>query len=227
MTTVYRKYELTDDLWARIELANKSIETMTLERTNKKTGEIVRNSYAQVNQRVKAFRYVYPRGRIETKIISLDGEVGHRQCLMRCEIYDDLGNLLSVGYAEEKEDSSFINQTSFIENCETSAVGRALGLAGFGIDVSIASFEEVSNAINNQETKKPTFRKQSMFEVLYTQEEQQQIRDHYNVEKNGDLPREIVEKYVKDRKEKYKEMKQNSVDEALIKPNLESETPFY
>ncbi|MCQ2771082.1 MAG: hypothetical protein MJ236_04705, partial [Clostridia bacterium] len=51
---------------------------------------------------------------------------------------------------QEKESSSFINKTSFIENCETSAVGRALGFAGIGSKTSIASAEEVRNAINNQ-----------------------------------------------------------------------------
>ena len=61
--------------------------------------------------------------------------------------------ILGVGHAYEKEDSSFINQTSFIENCETSAVGRALGMAGFGIDVSIASAEELATALMNQGAK--------------------------------------------------------------------------
>ena len=51
----------------------------------------------------------------------------------------------------EKESTSYINKTSYIENCETSAVGRALGMAGFGIDTSVASYEEVSNAIAQQE----------------------------------------------------------------------------
>ena len=45
------------------------------------------------------------------------------------------------------------NKTSYIENCETSAVGRALGMCGFGIDTSIASAEEVQNAMANQKTK--------------------------------------------------------------------------
>jgi predicted Fe-Mo cluster-binding NifX family protein len=58
--------------------------------------------------------------------------------------------------AYEKEGSTFINKTSYLENCETSACGRALGMAGFGIDVSIASFEEVSNAIAQQEDQKET-----------------------------------------------------------------------
>jgi len=49
--------------------------------------------------------------------------------------------------------SSYINKTSHIENCETSAVGRALGFLGIGIDTSIASADEVINAVNNQPEK--------------------------------------------------------------------------
>ena len=73
---------------------------------------------------------------------------------------DEYGNViyrehvLGTGTAYEKESSSYINKTSYIENCETSAVGRALGMAGFGIDTSVASFEEVSNAIAQQEADK-------------------------------------------------------------------------
>jgi uncharacterized lipoprotein NlpE involved in copper resistance len=63
-------------------------------------------------------------------------------------------SLLGTGHAYEKESSSFINKTSYIENCETSAVGRALGMAGFGIDTSVCSAEELTNAINNQEDPK-------------------------------------------------------------------------
>ena len=48
------------------------------------------------------------------------------------------------------KNSSFINKTSFIENCETSAWGRCLGNLGIGIDSSVATYEEVSNALNNQ-----------------------------------------------------------------------------
>ena len=110
------------------------------------------------NQRIKAFRMVYPQGFIETEIVSNENgvvvmlaEVGYHK-----EIFLDDGKnffrkvVLGTGHAYEKEDSSFINKTSYIENCETSAVGRALGMAGFGIDVSVASAEEVANAIENQ-----------------------------------------------------------------------------
>ena len=109
--------------------------------------DIKGKSYMEVNQRIKAFRMVYPQGTIETEMISNENGV----CIFRANIYDD-DKLLATGTAYEKENSSFINKTSYIENCETSAVGRALGMAGFGIDVSVASAEEVQNAINNQIT---------------------------------------------------------------------------
>ena len=115
-----------------------------------KTTKVKGKDYAEVPQRVKAFRKLYPMGRISTEIISLEGGV----CVMRAEAWtrDDSGNdlLLATGTAYEKESSSYINKTSYIENCETSAIGRALGFCGLGIDVSIASKEEVENAINNQ-----------------------------------------------------------------------------
>lgn len=111
-----------------------------------KTTDIKGKDYAEVNQRIKAFRMVYPQGTIQTQMISNENGV----CIFQAKVYDNLNRLLGTGTAYEKEDSSFINKTSYIENCETSAVGRALGMCGFGIDVSVASAEEVQNAIQNQ-----------------------------------------------------------------------------
>ena len=119
-----------------------------------KTTDIKGKNYAEVNQRIKAFRMLFPDGFIKTEIVSIENGV----CVMKAQVgyYDEdhTDNLreiiLGEGTAYEKEDSSFINKTSYIENCETSAVGRALGMAGFGIDVSVASAEEVQNAILNQ-----------------------------------------------------------------------------
>lgn len=126
-----------------------------LEQVNKtiKTTDIKGKQYAEVPQRVKAFRMLYPAGRISTNILSIENGV----VIMQATVSDGEGNVLATGYAYEKEGSTFINKTSYIENAETSAVGRALGFAGFGIDTSIASAEEVTNAINNQE--KPKYQK--------------------------------------------------------------------
>ena len=69
--------------------------------------------------------------------------------------------------AEEKETSSYINKTSYIENCETSAVGRALGFIGLGSENSIASLEEVANAINNQQAKPKSDEYEKALDVTY------------------------------------------------------------
>lgn len=116
--------------------ANKTISTV----------KVQNRQYAEVAQRVKAFRCIQPNGAIVTEMLSNDGGV----CIFKATVYDDEGKILGTGTAYEKENSTFINKTSYIENCETSAVGRALGMCGFGIDVAIASAEEVMNAIANQ-----------------------------------------------------------------------------
>ena len=85
---------------------------------------------------------------------------------MKSTITDDQGSILATGYAQEKESSSYINKTSFIENCETSAVGRALGFAGIGIDGSMASADELANALNNQGVKKIGKKEQTILENM-------------------------------------------------------------
>lgn len=116
--------------------ANKSIGTM----------DIKGKEYALVNQRVKAFRMVYPMGSITTEIIAMEAGI----VTIKATINAEDGIVIATGYAQEKETASYINKTSYIENCETSAVGRALGFAGFGIDTSICSAEELNNAIEQQ-----------------------------------------------------------------------------
>jgi type IV secretory pathway protease TraF len=101
--------------------------------------------YITVNERIKEFRKLHPNGQILNQVMAnADGQV-----MFQCKIIVD-GVLVATAHAYEKEGSSFINKTSYIENCETSAVGRALGLFGIGIDTSIASAEEVGNAVKQQ-----------------------------------------------------------------------------
>lgn len=105
--------------------------------------------YIEVNQRIKAFRMCFPNGTITTEIIAMENGI----VTMQTTVKDEDGKVIATGLAQEKESSSYINKTSYIENCETSAVGRALGMCGFGIDTSVASAEEVQNAIENQQPK--------------------------------------------------------------------------
>lgn len=130
---------------------NKSLSTVGISKKDKTTGKVKTTQYAMVTERIKGFRNICPDGSITTEIISLvDGVV-----TMKATITDETGKVIATGLAQEKETSSFINKTSFIENCETSAVGRALGFAGIGVDGSMASAEEVANAIMNQNNQEP------------------------------------------------------------------------
>ena len=124
------------------------------------TVKIKDKQYTPVTERVKAFRSICPGGKIETQIINLvDGIV-----TMKTTITDDTGRIIATGMAQEKETNGQINRTSYIENCETSAVGRALGFAGIGIDASMASADEVATAITNQ--NKISAKEQALLKAL-------------------------------------------------------------
>ena len=114
------------------------------------TTNIKGKEYAAVNGRINAFRRLYPQGFITTDIVSM--EAGVVVMKATCGYYDNgQAVVLGTGMAYEREGSSNINKTSYIENCETSAIGRALGMAGLGINTAVASSEEVQNAIKQQE----------------------------------------------------------------------------
>ena len=121
--------------WEQIEAANKAAKTVDIHGKN----------YVTVAQRIKAFRMVYPTGTIMSEILSNENGV----CVFRAQVYDGK-TLLGIGHAQEKESASTINRTSMVENAETSAIGRALGMAGFGVDGDIASADEMVKAFNAQ-----------------------------------------------------------------------------
>ena len=112
--------------------------------------DLKNKAYVLVPERVKAFRKLFPEGFITTELLSLEAGV----CVMKTEVgyYDgDRRVVLGTGMAYEKEANGYVNKTSYIENCETSAVGRALGFLALGIDGGgICSAEELVNAVNNQ-----------------------------------------------------------------------------
>ena len=138
--------------YEELEKVNNAIKTTVIEKKNKKTGEVSKKDYAEVNQKIKAFRKIYPEGTISTELLSNENGVA----IFKASVFDDKGKLLGTGTAYEKEGSTFINETSYIENCETSACGRALAMCGIGIDLGVASYEEVANAKLNQKEKAPS-----------------------------------------------------------------------
>lgn len=127
-----------------------------------KTVDIKGKPYIEVNERLKFFRTdkKYEGYSLESEVISLENGV----ITIKAIIKDANGVVKATGLAQEKESSSFINKTSFVENCETSAWGRALGNLGIGIDTSIASAEEMLNALENQKPKEEPKLAQSLEE---------------------------------------------------------------
>jgi len=113
-----------------------------------KTVNIKGKEYVTVNERLIYFRSeaTFNGWQIKEDLISVNEKEG----IFKVTICDDNGAEIASAHAQEYRDSSYINKTSFLENGFTSALGRALGYLGIGIDTSIASANEVTNAVNNQ-----------------------------------------------------------------------------
>lgn len=201
--------------WKQIEEANKSIRPLSIARKTSDGKQIVKK-YAEVNQRIKAFRKVYPTATIKTTLESDTDNV----CTFRAEIYYN-GELLATGTAREDKKGSVINQKNYIENCETSAVGRALGMCGFGIDTSLASADEVQNAIaKEQKTENgPLTTEQMVIITNLSIDQKDHIRDTYKKENLMKLTYKEAEEIInslkkhgliKTKEEKIKEVKSNT-----------------
>ena len=120
-----------------MDKANSNLETM----------KIHDKDYVPVVERVKAFRRVYPTGSVMVDILEHDPQAGY--VLMKATVgYTEVDGTfveLAHGHAIEKRDKSQINRDNYIENCETSCVGRAMANAGFGLKGDIASANEMLN----------------------------------------------------------------------------------
>lgn len=115
---------------------------------NKDTGivNIHGKDYKTVAKRVDEFRKEHKTDyAIITELVSRDDD----SVVMMAKIVKDDGVVIATGYAEEKRSASQINRTSALENCETSAIGRALANFGLG-GGEYASADEVANAIQQQ-----------------------------------------------------------------------------
>ena len=123
-----------------------TIENLTKANLDIDTIPFKGKKYAMVVARVQAFRKICPAGCIDTTVVEDDGE----HIIMQAKVSDENGNLLASGTAEEVKGSSQVNQTSYVENCETSAVGRALGMLGIGSEENMASADELAAALMNQ-----------------------------------------------------------------------------
>lgn len=116
-----------------------------------KTINIKGKEYVTVNERLKEFRNLFKDYSIVTEII----EHGEDYALMKASVIDDKGVTRATGYAREVVAKSPINKFAFIENCETSAIGRALGNFGIGIDEAVCTADELLMKLSQEKQDKP------------------------------------------------------------------------
>ena len=108
--------------------------------------------YATVSTRVKHFREKYKGLKFDVNIVATDND--HQGVWIKAAIYeknakkDDIP--ISSGIAYEQKSASGVNSTNWTENCDTSAVGRALANLGIGIEDAYASANEVELALEKE-----------------------------------------------------------------------------
>lgn len=108
--------------------------------------------YEPVETRLARFWEDHPEGRVFTRLVSFeDGQV-----VFYAEIYREHGLELptATGYAHETVTQRGVNSTSAVENCETSAIGRALANAGYATKGRRPSREEMTKAARPAPVKK-------------------------------------------------------------------------
>jgi hypothetical protein len=110
--------------------------------------------YAEVAERLPLFWKDCPRGRIITDIVVDDGQ----RIVIRAELYADITDTVptTTGFAEEIRGSSMVNKTSALENCETSAIGRALANYQYQGSKKRASLEEMVKVYRQGEQPQTT-----------------------------------------------------------------------
>lgn len=146
-----------------------------------KTINIKGKEYIPVNERLLHFRSSdeYKMWQIHEEVVSVNDNEG----IFKVSICDENGVVIASAHSQEYRDSSYINKTSFLENGFTSALGRALGYLGIGIDVSIASANEVGNAVSNQDGKKWLTEQQLNATLKGTAEQAQKVLGAFKMKK--------------------------------------------
>lgn len=105
-----------------------------------KTIQIKGKDYVTVNERINYFRSHYKNWKLRSEIKHLTDET----ILMRAWVEDENGVVIADAHAQEFRQASMINKTNYVENCETSAWGRALANLGIGVDTAIASADDLA-----------------------------------------------------------------------------------
>ena len=83
-----------------------------------------RDDYEPVESRIRRFWTDHPNGRIHTEIVLIN----ETEIVVKASVYTDRDDMrpVAIDFAQETRNSTPVNKTSFVENCATSAIGRAL-----------------------------------------------------------------------------------------------------
>lgn len=158
-----------------------------------KTINIKGKDYITVNERLKHFRTepTFKGWQICEQLVHIDEKEG----IFKVTICDTKGVEMASAHSQEYRDSSYINKTSFVENGFTSALGRALGYLGIGIDTSIASANEVQNAVKNQENDNKKWLTDAQFNATLkaTKEQAEKVLSGFKMKK--EYREQIIEKF--------------------------------
>jgi len=111
-----------------------------------KTTKIGKKDYVEVDERIRLFWELHPTWSILTEMIYNCEE--NMVVIFKATIMDDNDKIRANGHAREfqADKKSMVNKTSHVENCETSAIGRACGVKGIITEYGLASANEVRNA---------------------------------------------------------------------------------
>jgi len=107
--------------------------------------------YETVEQRLEKFWKKYPEGRVATNLVKSEDN----EFIILAAIYADreAHHPIATGYAHEVVGVGMVNKTSALENCETSAIGRALANAGFATSGKRASRTEMEKVQRGEQFK--------------------------------------------------------------------------
>ena len=148
-----------------------------------KTINIKGKEYITVNERLKYFRSepTFDGWQIKEQLVQIDEKEG----IFKVTICDDQGVEMASAHSQEYRDSSYINKTSCVENGFTSALGRALGYLGIGIETSIASANEVQNAVKNQNNDNKKWLTEAQFNATLkaTKEQAEKVLSGFKMKK--------------------------------------------
>jgi len=158
-----------------------------------KTINIKGKNYITDNERLKHFRTepIFEGWQINEQLVHIDEKEG----IFKVTICDTKGVEMASAHSQEYRDSSYINKTSFVENGFTSALGRALGYLGIGIDTSIASANEVQNAVKNQDNDNKKWLTDAQFNATLkaTKEQAEKVLAGFKIKK--EYREQIINKF--------------------------------